>query len=271
MRYFGLCLFFYGALMPRQVRAQLKTDSVYELNKVLGLSYAFGTDYRFSGLSIIHPIDTNYQIDRGESQIPLHGFSLYYSREFYGWLSLSTEISYREGRSEVIGVPNDNYRYLNGVENQIQAWGYFRKQFFSFSGMMAFDLLYKDPYQALRVKLGLEASYFRRIDYLSEYRLPDDVLMNRLTYERSDRLLRPLIGLELEEFITSKWGFRFTAFVFPTYQFKPERVSVEDVYLNFAEGEDYILRQGGLVNGEPYQEVLQMAGGYLQLGFFIRL
>lgn len=142
---------------------------------------------------------------------------------------------------------------------------------------MQFDLLFKDPNEALHLSVGLKAAYRQQRANYGKRTDTSSMVFQQFTTLRKGLLIGGTIGLEWEEYFGDHFGYSLGLQYSLPYKFKPSSYTIENYVLNYEDqagktGEyEYVEEQEEWIVGKKLrQETFYLQDIYLHLGLKYR-
>ncbi len=239
------------------VLAQEGTTSHGE--KSIGINASMGFIFRFDEFQKLHPVDSLTRFQSVDRDPWLTQFGLSYNSNINSWFGYTVNVNFNEGKNEAFNVGSGISRDYNGQQvtpRQLRSYSY---QFAALELVSEFDMLFKNPEDAFLLRLGVSTLYMDRKDsYWEEVRGSEEVITS-VTYKRTGRAFRFLIGFSYEEFLNAHWGFRINFTTYPELLFSPEKLFISNVIISSNELPDQVISRGGkLYDNSTYNEIINL-------------
>lgn len=253
----GLACLLVFFLFTTSLKAQ---DKTFERKNSIGIDASRGFIFRFDEFQKLHPVDSLTRFFSVDPEPWSSQFGISYNANISSWFAYTVSLNFNEGKNEEYNVGRSGVkRQFNGQEIVPRQLASFSYQFAALELVSEFDMLFKNPKDAFLLRLGFSTLYMDRKDsYWEEVRGSEEVITS-VTYRRTGRAFRFLVGLSYEEFLNAHWGFRINFTTYPELLFSPEKLFISNVIISSNELPDQLINRGGkLYDSSTYSENINL-------------
>jgi len=246
-------------LLVPSLRSQDLVQDRY--SRVLSLSYSPLFIGKISVESEYHQMDS-LAIDEVDPAVLSNQLSFAYLKKVKPWFALGLKLSYSYNTGTYYPQSKGFRRWVTndlGNEEFLDRYGSLQQKIGDLSLFTEFDMIARNPDDALIFGLGFNGAIMQRRDLYLEQSPSSGYIYRGLERIRIARVFRIWFSLEWEEYLGKNWGYRLHAGAYAPFWFKPTRIHyATDIREGVDFGESTISR-GGQINGRTYKERFQLS------------